>query len=182
MRSPLNAGYAVSPKKRVGGPGGSRMPPAYRERGARFRDSSHDDVSGPAHRPRVRQPAARSAGWHAACGPADSPMRSSVPLTVTLLLLAALWPSGALAQAALDRAIGLDSFGKPLVLTKLTAADIGSLAAAARVPMDSRLGRRAARAAGRSRHPAGRCAACSTQSSPLIHATSGATTAVSSSS
>ena len=56
-------------------------------------------------------------------------------MTVTLLLLAALWPSGALAQAALDRAIGLDSFGKPLVLTKLTAADIGSLAAAARVPM-----------------------------------------------
>jgi len=56
-------------------------------------------------------------------------------LTVTFLLLAAQWPSGALAQAALDRAVGLDSFGKPLVLTKLTAADIGSLAAAARAPM-----------------------------------------------
>lgn len=56
-------------------------------------------------------------------------------MTVTFLLLAAQWPSGALAQAALDRAVGLDSFGKPLVLTKLTAADIGSLAAAARAPM-----------------------------------------------
>src|SRR4029078_5847649 len=89
----------------------------------------------PPPRRALRQPAARSAGWHAACRRADSPMRSSVPLTVTFLLLAALWPSGALAQAALDRAVCLDSFGKPLVLTKLTAADIGSLAAAARVRM-----------------------------------------------
>jgi hypothetical protein len=49
------------------------------------------------------------------------------------------------------RAVGLDSFGKPLVLTKLTAADIGSLAAAARVPMGFEAAPPGGPAAGRSR-------------------------------
>jgi len=62
-------------------------------------------------------------------------MRRSARLIFAFVLSAGLWPAGAAAQAALDRAVGLDFFGKPLVLTKLTAADIGSLAAAARVPM-----------------------------------------------
>jgi len=56
-------------------------------------------------------------------------------LTVTFLLLAALWPSGVAAQPGLDRPVGLDVLGRPLVLTKMTAAEFRSLAAAARVPM-----------------------------------------------
>lgn len=39
------------------------------------------------------------------------------------------------AQSPLDGVVGPDFFGKPLVLEKLTAADIGALAAAARMPM-----------------------------------------------
>ena len=62
-------------------------------------------------------------------------MRSSARLVLVFLLLAGLRPSHVATQAALDRPVGLDFFGKPLVLTKLTATDIGGLAAAARVPM-----------------------------------------------
>ena len=42
---------------------------------------------------------------------------------------------GARAQSALDRPVGPDFWGKPLVIKKLTATEIGALAAAAHVPM-----------------------------------------------
>jgi hypothetical protein len=62
-------------------------------------------------------------------------MRSSVRLVFVFTLLTAFSPSGLQAQSALDRPVGLDFFGKPLVLTKLTASDVSALATAARVPM-----------------------------------------------
>ena len=52
-----------------------------------------------------------------------------------VVLLAVVRPLAVQAQSALDRPVGLDFFGKPLVLTKLTATDVGALGAAARVPM-----------------------------------------------
>jgi hypothetical protein len=46
-----------------------------------------------------------------------------------------LWPAAVIAQPAPERIVGTDFSGKPLVFTKLTAAEIGALAAAAGVPM-----------------------------------------------
>lgn len=63
-------------------------------------------------------------------------MRSSVGTALVLGILAVLsMGPGARAQSALDRPVGLDFFGKPLVIKKLTATEIGALAAATHVPM-----------------------------------------------
>ena len=63
-------------------------------------------------------------------------MRSSVGNVIALGALAAvLTLPVARAQSAVDRRVGVDFFGKPLVIKKLTATEIGALAAAAHVPM-----------------------------------------------
>ena len=64
-------------------------------------------------------------------------MRRSVRCAVALVILAAACSAKAIAQvpAPLDRPVGLDFFGKPLVVKKLTALEIGALGAAAGVPM-----------------------------------------------
>lgn len=64
-------------------------------------------------------------------------MRRSVPTTLLAGALAAgiSISAGAQPQTGLDRTVGVDFFGKPLVIQKLTATEIGALAAAAHVPM-----------------------------------------------
>ena len=64
-------------------------------------------------------------------------MRRSVRCAVALAILTATCSANAVAQvpAPLDRVVGLDFFGKPLVIKKLTANEIGALGAAAGVPM-----------------------------------------------
>jgi hypothetical protein len=63
-------------------------------------------------------------------------MRSFVRGVISLGVLAAvLTGPAALAQSAVDRVVGVDFFGKPLVIKRLTASEIGALAAAAHVPM-----------------------------------------------
>lgn len=63
-------------------------------------------------------------------------MRSSDRRAIAAgILAAAVLTGGARAQSALDRPVGVDFSGRPLVIQKLTATDIGALAAAARVPM-----------------------------------------------
>jgi hypothetical protein len=61
----------------------------------------------------------------------------SVRCAIALAILAAACSGNALAQvrAPLDRVVGLDFFGKRLVVKKLTASEIGALGAAAGVPM-----------------------------------------------
>jgi hypothetical protein len=63
-------------------------------------------------------------------------MRSSARHVIALGALAAVLtaPSGQ-AQSGLDRPVDVDFFGKPLVIKKLTATEIGALAAAAHVAM-----------------------------------------------
>lgn len=63
-------------------------------------------------------------------------MRSPDRRTITAsILAAALLTGSARGQSALDRPVGVDFFGRPLVIEKLTTSDIGALAAAAHVPM-----------------------------------------------
>ena len=63
-------------------------------------------------------------------------MRNFVRGVISLGVLAAvLTGPAALAQSAVDRVVGVDFFGKPLVIKRLTASEIGALAAAAHVPM-----------------------------------------------
>lgn len=64
-------------------------------------------------------------------------MRSAVRAAIAFGLVAGLCAGavGTEAQSSPDRIVGLDFFGKRLVIKKLTAADIGALAAAARTPM-----------------------------------------------
>jgi hypothetical protein len=62
-------------------------------------------------------------------------MRSLVRGAVVLGLLAGIWPRAAQAQPALDRVVGRDFFGNPLVISTLKGTAIGALAGAARVPM-----------------------------------------------
>jgi hypothetical protein len=50
-------------------------------------------------------------------------------------LLSIPWPATVAAQPAPQRLVGTDLFGRPLVIQMLTAAEIGALASAARVPM-----------------------------------------------
>ena len=50
-------------------------------------------------------------------------------------LLASIWPETVQAQPALDRRVGVDFFGNPLVISTLTGSSIGALAGAAHVPM-----------------------------------------------
>jgi len=62
-------------------------------------------------------------------------MRSPVRRSVLAALLAGLVSINIGAQSDIDRPVGQDFFGKPLVIKKLTATEIGALAAAAHVPM-----------------------------------------------
>ena len=64
-------------------------------------------------------------------------MRSAVRAAIAFGLVSGLCAGavGTEAQSSPDRIVGLDFFGKRLVIKKLTAADIGALAAAARTPM-----------------------------------------------
>ena len=63
-------------------------------------------------------------------------MRSCVRSIVAVgLLVASMVVPRTVAQSATERPVGVDFFGKPLVIKKLTASEIGALAAAAHVPM-----------------------------------------------
>jgi hypothetical protein len=62
-------------------------------------------------------------------------MRSLVRGAVVVALLAGTCPPVAQGQPALDRVVGRDVFGKPLVITSLTGAAVGALAGASQVPM-----------------------------------------------
>ncbi len=64
-------------------------------------------------------------------------MRRSVRFAVAAGIVAGIVCAGvgARAQTVLDRPVGADFFGKPLVIKKLTASEIGALAAAAGVSM-----------------------------------------------
>lgn len=62
-------------------------------------------------------------------------MRSLVRGAVLFGLLAGIVPPAAQAQPALDRVVGSDFFGKPLVISTLKGTAIGALAGASLVPM-----------------------------------------------
>lgn len=62
-------------------------------------------------------------------------MRSSSRCAFVCTVLSLLWPAIVTAQPGLDRVVGADFFGRPLVIKTLTATEIGALAAAAHVPM-----------------------------------------------
>jgi hypothetical protein len=62
-------------------------------------------------------------------------MRSLVRGAVIVGLLSGMWAPAVQAQPALDRVVGRDFFGNPLVISSLTHGTVGALAGAAQVPM-----------------------------------------------